>query len=387
MKRSAAVTAIEWRLATYAGRNDAVLLGHANTALFLALQYLAKTRGTGEVIVPPIVCPSVIQTVIHAGFSPVFVDVTLPLCTIDTAAAARAITERTRAILAVHIFGHSADMPELTALAQQHDLWLIEDAAQSIGGTVAGRRHGNWGTVSLLSFGSSKILAAGGGGALLCDDAEMSSFVRAQATSLPPLAYDHSYRLLSLSHRNLIHGLIDALRVQPGLAVAQSFANLLDVYAPLYVHAFPDDGGLTDAISAGLNRLDEMTAARARRAEAYRQGLCDLAPQLRLPGETDTSGAVWRFTMLVEDPDAAVRVTAALRQSKINASNHYWSVAELLQGRRDLPNADHASPRLLNLWVEPTISLDEVSRTVDLMHRELRARANAETTVQGSMHR
>jgi dTDP-4-amino-4,6-dideoxygalactose transaminase len=382
------VAAVERRLATYASRNDAVLLGHANTALFLALQYLAKTRGAGDVIVTPIVCPSVIQTIIHAGFSPVFVDVTLPLCTIDTMAVTQAITTRTRAILAVHIFGYSAEMADLTALAHRHDLWLIEDAAQSIGGMTGGRRHGNWGTVSLLSFGSSKILAAGGGGALLCDDAEISSFVRAQAASLPPLAYDQSYRLLSLSHRNLVHGLIDALRVQPGLAVAQSFANLLDVYAPLYIHAFPDDSRLADAIAAGLDRLDEMTAARARRAEVYWQGLDSLVPQLRLPNEATPSGAVWRFTMLVEDPDAAIRVTAALRQSKINASNHYWSVAELLQGRRDLPNADHASPRLLNLWVEPAILLDEVKRTIDVLHQELpAAKTTAASSVRGSMRR
>ena len=145
MSRAFEIRSLESRLATFAGREEAILVGHANTGLYLALKYLAQKRGAGDVIVSPIVCPSVIQTIINAGFVPVFVDVKLPLCIIDPAAVSDAIGANTRAILAIHIFGHSADMTTLSVIARRHDIWLIEDAAQSIGGVTGGRRHGGWG--------------------------------------------------------------------------------------------------------------------------------------------------------------------------------------------------------------------------------------------------
>jgi dTDP-4-amino-4,6-dideoxygalactose transaminase len=362
---------LETRLANIAHRGHAVLLGHANTALYLALKYLRQTRGPGEIIVPPIVCSSVVQTIIYAGFEPVFVDVTLPLCTIDPEAAARAIGERTRAVVAVHIFGYSANVRALAKLSERHGLWLIEDAAQSIGGQISGSPHGQWGDVSLYSFGGTKIVAAGGGGAMLCDQGELHSYVLEEAAKLPPLVFDTRHKLLSLSHRNLIHGLMDALRVQRTAPVWKSFANLVDVYEPLYLHSFPDDGDLADRIMSALDGLPEDVQARQQRARRYHSGLADLTTVLQLPDMTACDGAVWRFTMLVSDDASAIRVTEALRSARLDASNHYWSVAHLLQGRRDFPNADFASPRLLNLWVDPRTDMDEVERAITVVRQEL----------------
>ena len=364
------IRTLEARVAEFAGRQYSVLVGKANTALYLALCYLRQIRGPGEVILSPIVCSSVVQTIIYAGFTPRFVDITLPLCTIDPTLAAKAIGPETRAILAVHIFGHSADMASLSSLADQYGLWLIEDAAQSIGGTIAGRRHGSWGDISLYSFGGSKIISAGGGGALVTDDQGLLAFARRQILGLPPLTIGPTFALLSLSHRNLVHGLVDLLRVRRDAVVWTSFANLLNEYRSLYLYAFPEDVQIMNAIANGLDHLEEQCRDRQRRVAAYRSGLAHLHPQLRLPDHSGGSDTIWRFTMIISDKDLAARATAALRKAGLHASNHYWSVAELLYGKRDLPNADFASPRLLNLWVEPATTMDDVQRTIDVLNYE-----------------
>jgi hypothetical protein len=90
-----------------------------------------------------------------------------------------------------------------------------------------------------------------------------------------------------------------------------------------------------------------------------------------MPNARMCDDAIWRFTMLVADSAAAIRVTAALRRAGLNASNHYWSVAHLLQGRTDLPNADLASPRLLNLWVDAATPIEEVDRAVEVIWAQL----------------
>jgi dTDP-4-amino-4,6-dideoxygalactose transaminase len=368
---AAEIRSLERRLADFAGRRDAVLLGNANTGLYLSLRYLAEIRGPGEVIVSPIVCPSVIQTIIYAGFAPVFADVDIPLCTISAGSASEAIGPKTRAILAIHIFGHSADTPALAALADEHDIWLIEDAAQSIGGTIANRRHGSWGNCSFFSFGRSKIISAGRGGALLSDDDAMLSYIRGSATNLVPLIFDAQYELLSLSHRNLIHSLMDALRVQRDVPVWRSFANLMGTFRPLYQYSFPQDSASIQAINDGLDALDADLHGRQQRAAAYWSGLADLAPTLQMTDPRNGSGVVWRFTTVVAEDAMTIRATRALRKAGLHVSNHYWSVAELLHGRRDLPNADFVSSRLINFWVEPSITQEDIERSVDVVRHEL----------------
>ena len=371
MIAKSAVPVLEKRLARFAGRKGAVLVGHANTAFYLTLQYLRQLRGPGEVLVSPIVCPSLVQTIVYAGFQPVFVDVQLPHCTIDPSAAVKAIGPKTRAIAAIHIFGHSADMTELAGLAKKNDVWLIEDAAQSFGGKAEGRRHGGWGHASLYSFAGTKIVSAGGGGTLLSDEEGLLDYARKEAAKLPALKIDSDFQLLALSHRNLTHGVIDALRVYRDAPAWRAFGSLVDIYRPLVLHSFPDDSHLVDAITLGLEKIDEEMGERSRRAAAYRSALARLTPKLSVPDDAADSGAVWRFTAVFDNEEKAVRTTRALRESGLHASNHYWSVAELMYGDRSLPNSDFVSPRLLNLWVERSVSMANVERSIEIIVKQL----------------
>jgi dTDP-4-amino-4,6-dideoxygalactose transaminase len=224
--------------------------------------------------------------------------------------------------------------------------------------------------VSLYSFGTTKIVAAGGG-ALLCDDAALHAYVREEAARLPPLDFDSNYKLLSLSHRNLIHALMDALRAQENAPVWKSFANLVSIYEPLYLHSFPNDGGLVSALADALDGLFDNLQARRQRARQYHTQLGELTGALQLPDIAVCDGTVWRFTMIVADNRMTIRITEALRGARLNASNHYWSVAHLLQGRNDLPNADFASPRLLNLWVDPGTKTADIEHAIKVIREQL----------------
>ena len=165
--------AFERELAGALGAQHAVAVGNGTDALHLAL----RARGIGpgdEVVTTSISAAFSALAILHAGARPVFVDVDEATLNIDPAAAARAVTPRTRALLPVHLYGHPADMDPLLALARERELVLVEDACQAHGARYRGRPVGTLGGeqgIGALSFYPTKNLGAfGDGGAILVND-------------------------------------------------------------------------------------------------------------------------------------------------------------------------------------------------------------------------
>lgn len=157
--------------ARHAARHG-VAVTNGSISLEIAMRALQIGRGD-EVIVPAYTFIASATAVLFANALPVFVDVDAA-GNIDPAAAEAAITSRTRAIMPVHFAGHSADMTALSAIAQGHDIALIEDAAQAHGAEWEGRPIGAIGAFGSFSFQSSKNLTAGEGGMLLTDDDDLA---------------------------------------------------------------------------------------------------------------------------------------------------------------------------------------------------------------------
>ncbi len=151
------------------GVRHAVSCNSGTSALHLALAALGIGPGD-EVIVPDFTMIASACAVLYTGATPVFVDVEADICTLDPNLVAAAITPRTRAILAVHIYGHSADMDALAALADARGLWLVEDAAEAHGARYRGRACGALGDIAAFSFYGNKIISTGEGGMLTTDD-------------------------------------------------------------------------------------------------------------------------------------------------------------------------------------------------------------------------
>ncbi len=167
----------EAKFAEFCGVKHAVACCNGTAALHLSL--LAHGVGPGdEVIVPTLTFVATANAVTYCGARPVFVDSEPKTWNIDPARVEEKINPRTRGIIAVHLYGHPADMDVLRALASRHGLFLIEDAAEAHGALYRGRRVGALADAAAFSFYGNKIISTGEGGMVTTDDDALAARVR-----------------------------------------------------------------------------------------------------------------------------------------------------------------------------------------------------------------
>jgi len=166
----------EANLARFVGTRYAVGLNSGYDALHISL----KAAGIGpgdEVIVPAHTFVATCSAVVNSGATPVLVDVTADF-NIDTGRIEEALTDKTRAIIPVHLSGYMADMPRVMEIAEKHSLIVVEDACQSLGSSINGKGAGSWGLTGCWSFYPFKMLGGyGDGGAITTDDADVAEWV------------------------------------------------------------------------------------------------------------------------------------------------------------------------------------------------------------------
>ena len=156
----------EKEFAAWAGTDYAVALANGTLALDVALQAMGIGEGD-EVIVTPRSFIASVSTVVNAGAIPVFADVDNNTGNISATTIAPKITDKTKAIICVHLAGWPCDMDEIMALAKQHNLWVIEDCAQAHGAKYKGKPVGSIGHVGAWSFCQDKIMTTGGEGGMV----------------------------------------------------------------------------------------------------------------------------------------------------------------------------------------------------------------------------
>jgi len=171
------VERFERRLAEYLGAREVVAVTSCTGAMHLSL--LALGIGPGhEVITTPMTFIATSTAVLEAGATPVFVDVEPTTGNLDVTRIEAAITERTRAIMPVHLYGQMCDMQALRALADRHRLAIVEDSAHCVEGARDGVRPGQLGDTACLSFYATKALTCGEGGAVVTDDSALAAKLR-----------------------------------------------------------------------------------------------------------------------------------------------------------------------------------------------------------------
>ena len=194
----------EESFAAYCGTRYALTTSSGTTALHLAL--LAYNIQPGdEVILPDLTFVATANAVAYTGATPVFVDIDRETLCIDVDQVAAAITPKTKAIIAVHLYGHPANIPALRAIAQPHNIVIIEDAAEAHGATIDGIKTGALGDCGVFSFYGNKIVTCGEGGMITTNDTALyrrAQHLRRQAMS-PTRYYWHTevgynYRMTNL---------------------------------------------------------------------------------------------------------------------------------------------------------------------------------------------
>ncbi len=171
------VERFESEFAALCGTRTAVAVANGTVALHLALLALGLEPGD-EVLVPALTYVATANAVRYVGAEPVFVDVDPQTWCLDPARLEEAITPRTRGILAVHLYGHPADMEAINRVAAAHNLWVIEDAAQAHTARYKGRAVGGLARAATFSFYGNKIFTSGEGGAITLSDPQLEARMR-----------------------------------------------------------------------------------------------------------------------------------------------------------------------------------------------------------------
>ena len=344
------VSRLERELAERVGRSHCVATGSGTMALTMALEVLDLPPGS-EVIVPSVCCPAVPFAVAYAGLVPVFCDISPADYVLDTAGVDAVRSERSRALVGVHLFGNPAPVDELAEYARSHSLVFVEDAAQAFGGSYHGEMLGRFGTVAITSFGPSKILSADGGGAVFTDDADLAAALRearrVHGDSRSPKGR-RSYTLYEYVDPTTDHPRFLPRAVQIRLASR--------LFKPLSFRSLqPREAQL---VSELLPRLDGNVERRNHHASLYRALLTGPGLVHPVPRE---GGACFRYTVRLED-DARLHIRRQLNRRGIWVSALYPALHEWFGSSQPLPVAEGVAPRLLNLPVAPPCNADDVTR-------------------------
>ncbi len=319
----------EEEFARFCGVRYGVATSNGTTALHLALAILGIGPGD-EVIVPTLTFIATANVVRYTGATPVFADSEPRTWNIDPADVARKITRRTKAIIPVHLYGHPAEMDAINALAREHNLVVIEDAAEAHGAAYQGRRVGALARLAAFSFYGNKIITTGEGGMLTTDDdalAEQARWLRDHGMS-PTRRYWHpvigyNYRLTNL---------------QAALGVAQ------------------------------MERIEEFIARKRAIATLY-SDLLRGTPGITLPPEAPWAKNVyWMFSILVDDAFGLGRdpLMAHLKSRGIDSRPFFHPIHTMppYATGTSLPVAERLSRQGINLPSSVALTDDDVRRVV-----------------------
>jgi perosamine synthetase len=320
-------------LAERTGASSVVAVANGTVALHLALLGLGVQPGS-EVLLPSFAYVAVANACRYVGAEPVFVDVDPATWCVDPARIVQALTPRTRGIIAVHLYGHPADMDALRAVAEEHELWLVEDAAEAFGARYRDRPTGALGDVATFSFYGNKIVTCGEGGAL---------------TLLDP-ALEAQVRLL----RN--HGMDPTRRY----------------HFPITGYNYRITNLACAVLCAQLERADTLIALRRTIFSEYRKQLESVPGLAFQPAAPWAEPAPWMFNILV-DPKAYGRTASELaalldedgietrplfpplhREPPFSAKSRARSEA--------LPVSDHLAENGLTLPTFTQLTMDDIER-------------------------
>jgi len=329
------------------GARHAVAVTSCTGALHLSLIALGVGPGT-EVITTPMTFIATATAIMESGAKPVFIDVEPETGNLDTSLIEAAITERTRAIMPVHLYGQMCDMKELREVADRHGLFIVEDAAHCVEGTRDGVRPGQLSNTACFSFYATKNLTCGEGGAVITDDDEL--FEKLKLLRLHGMNKNANDR-----HR-------EGYKHWDMTAFGWKY-NMDNIQAALLLPQ--------------LDRLEENWRKRRELAAYYEERLWDI-PNLRRPKTLAGVEHAWHLFPVWVGAGARDRVIQELQESGISVMVNYRAIHLLSYFREtfgfhagDFPVAERIGDQSLSLPFYPNMPREHADFVVDELARVL----------------
>jgi dTDP-4-amino-4,6-dideoxygalactose transaminase len=314
------VARFEEAYARYCDAKFCVGVGNGTDSLWFSLLALGVGPGD-EVITAPMTFMATVEAITYAGAKPVFVDIDPRTYTIDVTKIAAAVTPRTKAIIPVHLFGQCADMDPIMAIARQHNLFVIEDAAQAQGAVYKGRKAGSIGHAGSFSFYPGKNLGAWGeAGAVTTSDPALRERLQ--------MFREHGQK------KKYYHDVVGWNGRMDGLQGA--------------------------VLGVKLKYLDQANAGRRRAAARY-TGLLTGIPGVQLPAEAEPGRSVWHvYAIRLNERDLMLKL---LNDRGIGCGIHYPVPVHLQQAyaglghkRGDFPISEACADTFLSLPMYPELT-------------------------------
>ncbi|GLI19860.1 glutamine--scyllo-inositol aminotransferase [Tepidanaerobacter syntrophicus] len=356
------VKEFEREISEYIGVKHSVSVGNGTDALIIALKALGIGRGD-EVITTPFTFFATAESISFVGATPVFVDVDINTFNIDPAKIEEKITDKTKAIMPVHIFGQPCDMDAINEIAKKHNLKVIEDACQAIGSKYKGKKAGSLSDIACFSFFPTKNLGcAGDGGMIVTNDDNLATVCRALRA--------HGSGADGQKAFNIINNIKED-------AVEDNGTDNT-VYNPLkYYNYLIGQNSRLDELQAAILRvklrnLDKWNDARRKHARFYNEQLKDT--NLAAPFEADNVKHVYHLYILQSDDRS--KMVNYLKENGIATGVYYPIPLHLQKAYKDLeykegdlPNAEYLSHRTFAIPMFAELTDEEKEYIVDTIKK------------------
>ncbi len=312
------VREFESLLCNFVGSQNAVALNSGTSAIHASLLALGIGKGD-DVLVPSFTFLATANAVVATGATPVFVDIKKSDYTIDPDDLEKNVTSRSKAVIPVHLYGHTADMKTIGEIASKHSLYVVEDACQSLGSTYNGKQTGSIGEIGCFSFYASKVLTSGEGGAIVTNNKELADRIRMIRNHGMLEGYDT--RIFGLNLR--------MTEISAAIAKVQ------------------------------MRKMKRMLQIRRKNAVMLTKLLRDL--DIELPKEGGSRYNWYLYTLAIEDRD---NVMKKLNSLGIGATVYYRTPVHRTPFYADsnlsLPNTEWAAAHVLSLPVHPLVSANDI---------------------------
>lgn len=340
------VRQFEEMVAAYCGMPYALATSNGTVALHLALEALGIEEDD-EIIVPNLTFAASINAILYSGATPVLVDCDHDNWNASVRAIEAAITPYTRAIMPVHLYGHPCRMDEIVALAEKHDLWVVEDAAEALGSEWKGQRVGSFGEAATFSFFGNKTITTGEGGMVLFRDQEV---------------YEHAKILRD-------HGMSKSRRYWHDF-VGYNY-RMTNLQAAIGV--------------AQMERVDEIVAAKIALGKAYNEAFAEVEQLITPPIVEEAVDTYWLYTLRLKHGGAAERdeLIQKLAANGIETRPVFYPLHEMppyedfAEGKM-FPNSTQISYSGISLPSSTTLKPEEIQNIVETIKAVFETRAMLE---------